>query len=118
MGNAELLRREQPQGDVAEGVDPQQWGNGSAERHRPHPGHGIPGGRGGEDDEAEDHREQRGGGELHHSPCSQSSACWRLVNHAVGKVAGPSMTGCPPASIASGNPSGTWKANFLVPAAL
>jgi hypothetical protein len=36
----------------------------------------------------------------------------------VGKVAGPSMTGWPPASMASGNPSGTWKANLLVPEAL
>src|SRR6266852_6024021 len=48
---------------------------------------------------------------------NQSSACCRSENQAVGKIAGPSKASLPPASMVSGKPAGTWKANFLAPAA-
>src|SRR5215471_8029404 len=47
---------------------------------------------------------------------SHSIARLRPENHAVGKIAGPSMTSLPPSSTVSGKPAGASKANFRTPA--
>src|SRR5215510_3421739 len=52
-----------------------------------------------------------------HPASSQFNAFWRTENHAVGKIAGPSMTSLPPDSIVLGTPAGIRNANFFTPAA-
>src|SRR5215813_12474036 len=47
---------------------------------------------------------------------SHAMARLRPENHAVGKIAGPSMTSLPPSSMVSGKPAGASKANFRTPA--